>query len=76
MMLPMWIASGIFFTVERFPEFTQPLIQLLPLTPLINALRAVMLEGVALTSLGWELSAIVVWGVVTFVIALKVFRWS
>jgi ABC-type polysaccharide/polyol phosphate export permease len=44
-MLPMWILSGIFFSSERFPEATQPFINLLPLTPLIDALRAVMLEG-------------------------------
>ena len=34
-MLPMWILSGIFFSVERFPEAAQPVIALIPLTPLI-----------------------------------------
>ena len=43
--LPMWIVSGIFFSSERFPEAVQPLIRALPLTPLIDSLRSVMLEG-------------------------------
>ena len=49
-MVPMWIFSGIFFSSERFPEVIQPLIRLLPLTPLIDALRAVMLEGAPLAT--------------------------
>ena len=44
-MLPMWIVSGIFFSSERFPDAVQPLIRALPLTPLIDSLRSVMLEG-------------------------------
>ncbi len=46
-MVPMWIGSGIFFSAERFPALVQPLIGLLPLTPLIGALREVMQEGAA-----------------------------
>src|SRR5436189_2065397 len=49
-MLPMWVLSGIFFSSERFPEFLQPFIRALPLTALINALRAVMLEGMTVAS--------------------------
>ena len=49
-MLPMWVLSGIFFSSERFPELLQPFIQALPLTALIDALRAVMLEGATLAS--------------------------
>ena len=74
-MLPMWMGSGIFFSVERFPDFLQPVIALLPLTPLISALRSVMLEGTSLYSLSTEIALIVGWGVVTFVLALRVFRW-
>ena len=45
--LPMWIASGVFFSSERFPDAVQPLIRALPLTAVINSLRSVMLEGAA-----------------------------
>ena len=75
-MLPMWITSGIFFSVERFPDFAQPFLKLLPLTPLIHCLRAVMLEATPMYELSTELALIVAWGVVTFVLALWFFRWN
>ena len=50
-MLPMWTLSGIFFSYERFPEIVQPVIKLLPLTPVIDALRALMMDGKPITSL-------------------------
>lgn len=75
-MLPMWIGSGIFFTTERFPESVQPLLNLLPLTPVIHALRMVILEGAGLAGIGADLAAITAWGVVTFTLALRWFRWD
>ena len=75
-MLPMWIGSGIFFSAERFPESVQPLLALLPLTPLINAMRSVMLEGTSLFALGPQLAMIIAWGAVSFVLALRWFRWN
>ena len=75
-MLPMWLMSGIFFSSERFPAAAQPLIKLLPLTPLIDALRAVMLDGTSLSSLTLELAIMAVWTVLSFALALRWFRWT
>jgi ABC-type polysaccharide/polyol phosphate export permease len=75
-MLPMWIGSGIFFSTQRFPQAVQPLLNLLPLTPLIDALRRVMLEGAGLASQGANLAIIAAWGCATFALALRWFRWS
>jgi ABC-type multidrug transport system permease subunit len=75
-MVPMWIFSGIFFSTERFPAAVQPFVQALPLTALNDALRAVMLEGAGVAPLAGELGLLAVWGGVSFVIALKVFRWQ
>ena len=75
-MLPLWTLSGIFFSYERFPEMAQPFIKLLPLTPLIDALRAVMLEGSSLFSLWPQLLIMTVWGIATFILALLVFQWN
>lgn len=75
-MLPMWVLSGIFFSSERFPAAIQPFVQAVPLTPLINALRAVMLEGATLGSQWVEVTVLAAWGVVTFVLALWWFRWN
>jgi hypothetical protein len=74
-MVPMWIFSGIFFSSERFPEAIQPLIQVIPLTPLNDALRAVMLEGSTLAAQLPRLGIMTAWGVVSFVLALRWFRW-
>ncbi|MCR9296903.1 MAG: ABC transporter permease [bacterium] len=75
-MLPMWTLSGIFFSYERFPDIVQPVIKLLPLTPLNDSLRAVMLEGTSLIALWPQLILMFLWGAVTFAVALLVFRWN
>ncbi len=74
-MLPMWILSGIFFSTARFPDVVQPLVQLLPLTAINDALRAVMLDGSPLTAIGGELAIMTGWGLATFGAALALFRW-
>jgi ABC-type multidrug transport system permease subunit len=76
-LLPMWIGSGVFFSASRFPEVLQPFVQALPLTAIVDALRAVILEGAGLTSpqVARELAILAAWGIITFVIALKIFRW-
>jgi ABC-type multidrug transport system permease subunit len=75
-MVPMWVFSGIFFSTERFPNSIQPFVQALPLTALNDALRAVMLEGAGPAALGQELLNLTLWGVVSFAVALKIFRWQ
>jgi ABC-type multidrug transport system permease subunit len=75
-MVPMWIFSGIFFSTERFPAAMQPFVQALPLTALNNALRGVMLEGAGLTSMMPQLALLAAWGIISFVVALKIFRWQ
>ncbi len=74
-MLPMWVFSGVFFSSERFPDVLQPFIRLLPLTAVIDALRAHMLEGASLGSLGAQTAVIGGWLAASFFAALKLFRW-
>jgi ABC-type multidrug transport system permease subunit len=74
-MLPMWVLSGIFFSPDRFPSAAQPVIQALPLTPLIYSLRAVILEGASVLQLLPQAAILAAWGVVTSVLALRWFRW-
>lgn len=75
-MVPMWIFSGIFFSTERFPPAMQPFVQALPLTALNDALRAVMLDGSGLSAIGHELLILGAWGIATFAIAVRIFRWQ
>lgn len=74
--LPMWILSGTFFSAQRFPEFVQPFIKALPLTAVNDALRAIMNEGAPLSTLGLEMGILLAWTLVTFTVALRIFRWQ
>lgn len=74
-MLPMWIFSGVFFSSERFPQEVQPLINLLPLTALNQLLRGVMLEGQTVLQFWPQSLLLMAYAVITFAIALRVFRW-
>lgn len=75
-MLPMWIVSGVFFASSNFPDLAQPVIQSLPLTALIDALRAVTNDGQSLAFVAPDLGILAAWGGVSFAIALKIFRWQ
>jgi ABC-type multidrug transport system permease subunit len=75
-MIPMWLVSGTFFSADRFPKAFQPVIQALPLTALNNALRSVMIEGAGLAEILGKLLLLAAWAIVTFVIALKIFKWQ
>ena len=75
-MLPMWLLSGTFFSSERFPQFLQPFIKALPLTALNDVLRAVMNEGASLSANWIPIATLLAWFLVSFVVALKIFRWQ
>jgi len=75
-MMPMWIFSGVFFSYDRFPVIAHPFIKALPLTALNDALRATILEGATLSSQSGRLLVLAVWGGVSFILALRWFRWT
>lgn len=75
-MLPMWLLSGTFFSSERFPQILQPFIKALPLTALNSALRALMNEGASLSSNWMQISILLAWFVISFIVALKIFKWQ
>jgi ABC transporter DrrB family efflux protein len=74
-MLPMWILSGTFFSYARFPDAMQPFVKALPLTALNDALRAVMVDGASLTRVSPSIAIVCAWGLVSFAVAVKIFRW-
>lgn len=75
-MLPMWVGSGIFFSAENFPKAVQPVIQALPLTAVVDAMRDVMLRGDGWSVVRSEWAIAAVWLVVAFTLALRLFRWK
>jgi ABC-2 type transport system permease protein len=74
-MVPMWVVSGVFFSAQRFPDALQPVITALPLTAVIDALRANMLQGASFPQLAQELWILSGWLLVSFTLALKLFSW-
>jgi ABC-2 type transport system permease protein len=75
-MMPMWIFSGVFFSYERFPAALHPFIKALPLTALNDALRATILQGAPLSAQAGRLLVLIVWGGLSFALALRWFRWT
>jgi ABC-type multidrug transport system permease subunit len=73
--MPMTVLSGVFFSASNFPEWIQPVIQVLPLTALNDGLRAIMLDGTPLLALWPQVLILGVWGIIPFLIALRYFKW-
>jgi ABC-type multidrug transport system permease subunit len=75
-MVPMFVASGIFFSAARFPAVAQPFVQALPLTALNDALRLVYNEGAGFAAVAPEAAILAAWTVASFVAAFRLFRWQ
>jgi len=74
-MIPMLMLSGVFFSYEHFPEAIQPVLKILPLTALNDALRSIILEGLPLRAQLSRLLVLGIWGGISFMLALRWFRW-
>ncbi len=73
--MPMWLLCGSFFKTSYFPDFVQPLVQILPLTHANDALRAVMLQGAGVAEIWPQLAYLGGFAVAMFAAALRWFRW-
>ena len=74
--LPMMFLSGVFFPRSAMPDILESITDFLPLTYLIDALRNVSTDGEALWSQGWSLLGLGVWLLITFVVAVRLFKWE
>ncbi len=74
--LPMTVVSGVFFSASHFPGWAQPVIRALPLTALIDGLRAISIDGAGVSALLGPSVILVLWGVGSFALALRLFRWT
>ncbi len=74
--LPMMFLSGVFFPRDAMPDFLANITQFMPLTYVNEALRAVVNEGASLASLGPQLLGMGVWAAITFVLAVRLFKWE
>ena len=74
--LPQFLLSGTFFPIDNFPSWLQPICKILPLTHLNDAMRNVAFEGARLTDCGTQLGVLAIWGVFSYALAIKVFKWE
>lgn len=75
-MMPMFLFSGVFFSAANFPDVLQPIIRALPLTALNDALRAVMNDGSGLAAVSGQVLNLALFSVISFALALRIFRWQ
>lgn len=74
--LPQFLLGGTFFSVDAFPSWLQPISRALPLTHLNTAMRSVAFEGQSLWEVKSEIGILIIWGIVVYAIAVKVFKWE
>ncbi len=74
--LPQFLLGGTFFSIEVFPKWLQPISKALPLTHLNTAMRAVAFEGQNLWDVKNEIAILLLWGIVIYAVAVKVFKWE
>ncbi len=74
--LPQFLLAGTFFPISNFPEWLQPVSKALPLTYLNQALREISFEGATIIDVLPDIGILLLWGVVIYAIAVKVFRWE
>lgn len=74
--MPMMFLSGIFFPVDNAPKWIQPLIKVLPLKYLADALRDVVIRGKSLAYVQGNMYVLLGVTVVLFLLSLKLFKWE
>lgn len=73
---PMMFLSGTFFPRFLMPEWLQTASGFLPLTPFIDGVRMIMVEGRHLIDIMPQVGMLALWGLIIYAIAFKVFRWE
>jgi len=72
--MPMSFLSGAFFPTDSMPELLQTIVEWLPLTPLLEAMRAVTLEGAGILDIAPSLARAAIWLPALIAIAAATFR--
>ncbi len=73
---PMMIFSGVWFSMEGTHPVAQFISSLFPLTHLVNAARAVMIDGAGLADVSFEIALLSGLTVLLMLLAARLFRWS
>jgi ABC-2 type transport system permease protein len=74
--LPQFLLAGTFFSIDAFPSWLQPICRILPLTHFNDAMRNIAFEGASLISCWPQIGVLLIWGVIIYAVAIKVFKWE
>jgi len=74
--LPQFLLAGTFFPISVFPKWLQGFCNILPLTHFNNAMRDISFEGASFISCWQDVGVLIIWGIVIYAVAIKVFRWE
>jgi len=74
--LPMLLLSGVFFSRDIFPAWLKSITDFFPLTYLADGMREIMNNGSGLDVVGKDFIGLLVWMVISFILAYKLFRWE
>ena len=74
--LPMMFLAGTFFSTASLPWLLPYAAQVLPLTPMLDALREVAINSAPLWETWPQVAALVAWAAATAAVAVRVFRFS
>ncbi len=73
---PQMFLSGIFFPRSAFPDWLFKISNYFPLTYFSDAMRNVMVKGYNLFQIRGDLLGLLVWALVMFFLAVRLFRWE
>ena len=74
--IPMMLLSGVWFSLEGSPQWIMFISNLLPLTHVVDASRAIMLDGAGIIDVGHHILAMLVMMLVFLFMGVKMFRWE
>ncbi len=74
--LPQFLLAGTFFSIGNFPKWLQPVSYALPLTYFNDAMRQVAAGGASLWDVRFDLAMLLLWGIVGYAVAARVFKWE
>lgn len=74
--LPMMLLSGVWFSLEGSPSWIINISRMLPLTHVVDASRAIMLDGAGIIDISHHLLVLFLMMVLFLFIGVKLFRWE
>ena len=72
---PMLLLSELWFSLEGAPGWMTAISELLPLTHMVQAARAIMLEGASLSEISHHLTAMAILSALFILVSAKLFKW-